>query len=388
MTDCKQTFNNFISSNKPYNTEGKMNGSDVVFEIVDPYNMKGRGIDPSQSFITESFTKDELFSVMCDVGDGQYDKEIDVYALVPDMSDEVDDVDVDSLYKLLEERRNKIVPNVKITPLSVSTQSAKASMSQALDLKHMATIFMRLVNKNIEEEDDTHSIKGVIYKDIYAGDIKKPKEGQFPNNCSVLIRSPMGTGRKINIKIFRGGKMTMTGCLIKEDGIAVIKILEQYLKKQKELFGCEEERKRFKISNFETTMVNSGYNLGFEVDRERLYDFLTTETELNVSYSPATYAGVKIYFYFNTVNKVNDGICRCPGSPCTGDKSNAGKGSGNKLGQCKRVTIAIFESGNVIDTGGRNMEQALTAYNYINAIIRENAKKFVKINIQDILDQE
>jgi TATA-box binding protein (TBP) (component of TFIID and TFIIIB) len=328
----------------------------------------------------------------------KYEKEIDVYALVPeqfsneshDVVDPVDmDPDVDSLFFLLEEKRKTVIPTVNITPLVVSTQTAKAAMSIKLNLKDVVDILENAVRINIEEgKNPDFSIKGILYKDRHAGNIRKPKpnkKGQFPNNFSVLIRSPMGTNKNINIKCFLKGNMTMTGCKIKEDGIAAIRILEEFLRKQKSLFETKEDAKNFRINNFSTTMVNSGYRLGFKVDRERLYDFLTQNTELNVSYNPTRYAGVKISYYYNSLNKENNGICLCPGSVCTGGGSTSGKGSGDKIGQCKRVMVAVFESGEVIDTGGSNLSQAIAAYEYINPIISKNAQKFVKINIEDIL---
>lgn len=398
----------------------------VVFEFVDPYG--GSAGHPYQTVRSPpmkplgnmgpdfALSQEELFSLMTeatasdDISDRkeEFEKEIDVYALVPEppcaqqcpygldgmyvesdnQVEEEPDFDVDSLYALLEERRRTIKTKVDITPLAVTTQSAKAVMSQPIDLQLLATTLRDAIVENIDEGvRENFAIRGVLCKKVHAGEIRKPKPtktGQFPNNCSVLIRSPMGTGRHINMKIFRGGKITMTGCLVKEDGIAAIKILEQYLRKQRCIFE-KKESLGFKISQFQTTMVNSGYQIGFEVDRERLYEFLTSETELNVSYAPATYAGVKIAFYYNSINKNQDGICRCPGSPCTGDKTTAGKGSGDKVGQCKRVTVAIFESGKVIDTGGRNIKHANTAYTYVNKVIRKNANKFVKINVTDVL---
>ena len=382
--------------------------SSYVFEFVDPYQTTiGRSppLKPQAIGDISGLSHEELLELMADaspdIGDHKFEKEIDVYALVPeqpldmysDCCESEEEPDADTLFTLLEEKRKTVQPNVNITPLAVSTQSAKANMSKNLelaDMKKIAEVLVEAINKNIRDgKRPDFSIRGVLFKDMHAGEIRKPKpnkNGQFPNNLSVLVRSPMGTGRHINIKCFLKGSITMTGCRIKEDGIAAIKILEQFLRKQKtKVFASKEEAKSFCIRNFSTTMVNSGYSLGFEVDRERLYEFLCANTELNISYAPARYAGVKISFYYNSIRENQDGICRCPGSPCTGDKSTAGKGSGDKIGQCKRVTVAIFESGQVINTGGRNIDQAQTAYKYVNSIISENANKFVKIRLEDVM---
>ena len=49
----------------------------------------------------------------------------------------------------------------------------------------------------------------------------------------------------------------------------------------------------------------------------------------------------------------NCGICKCSGI-CHG------KGCGNGDGECKGVTIAIFEKGKILITGARNKDQLIT----------------------------
>ena len=46
-----------------------------------------------------------------------------------------------------------------------------------------------------------------------------------------------------------------------------------------------------------------------------------------------------------------------------------GKG---KNGACKRVTIAVFNSGNIIITGASKTEQLLECYHFITNLINEN----------------
>ena len=328
----------------------------------------------------------------------KYGKEIDIYAIIGTNSDDENEGDMD-IYDYIDEYRENYKPIVKITPLSVSVQSAKAKMTTVFDLHLLATVISQSIIKNINNgKNKKFSILGVFYQDIIEGIIKKPKprkKGAFPNNMAIIIRSPMGTGimgtgKNIHMKIFTGqntSSISMVGCKIKEDGIAVTKILEQYILKQLTLFTEHsiQTKKEFKINGFETTMVNSNYSIGFKVDRDRLFNHLCKKYKfLFVSYDPAVYAAVKIGYYFNLVKDIQDGICNCPNNTCTLNKSTSGKGSGNGIGQCKKVTIAIFESGNVVITGGRNINHANSAYNFINVIIINDAKYFASVNISDI----
>ena len=64
-------------------------------------------------------------------------------------------------------------------------------------------------------------------------------------------------------------------------------------------------------------------------------------------------------------NKEFPGKCYCS-LPCKGN----GTGTGN--GQCKKVTIAIFQSGSLIITGARSLEQIETAYHFINTVFEKH----------------
>lgn len=325
----------------------------------------------------------------------KYGREIDIYAVVGNdfetKSTDDDEEDEPNIYDLVEEYREHYKPTINITPLSVSVQSAKAKMTHSFDLATLAEIINKDIEVNINNyKKKNFSILGVLYKDIHNGIIKKPKarkKGAFPNNMAILAHSPMGTGKNVHMKFFKNSSISMVGCKIKEDGLAVTKILEQYILKQHSLFKSKKDRDEFKIQGFETTMVNSNYSVGFKIDRDRLFNFLHKKYKLFVSYDPAVYAAVKIGFYYNSIkNKDQDGICTCPGNTCTLNKSTSGKGSGDGVGQCKKVTIAVFESGNVVITGGRNIKQAEEAYYYINNIIRTEAEKFALINLSDLFE--
>ena len=331
----------------------------------------------------------EFNQIISDNGNTKYGREIDIYALVKDKAQvsEEDDEEI-NIYDYIEEYRASYEPEINITLLSVSVQSAKAKMTMAFDLEMLSEVIAGAVIKYAKNKRKQFSILGIFYKDIHEGIINKPKprkKGAFPNNMAILIKSPMGTEKKIHMKIFKNGSISMVGCKNKEDGIAVVKILEQFILKQDTLFKSKDEKSKFRIIDFETTMVNSNYSIGFKIDRNRFFTFLQKKyNTLFSSYDPAVYAAVKIGFYYNSIKDIQDGICSCSSISCTLKKSTAGKGSGNGDGKCKKVTIAVFESGNVVITGGRNIVHAKAAYDYINDVIRSHSKEFSLINISDI----
>jgi hypothetical protein len=82
--------------------------------------------------------------------------------------------------------------------------------------------------------------------------------------------------------------------------------------------------------------------------------------KLTCSYEPCIYQGVKLSFYLNDYS--SDGICRC-------EKKCAGKG---KITICKKVTVALFQSGCVTITGATSKTQMDFVYKYIKNFLKEN----------------
>jgi TATA-box binding protein (TBP) (component of TFIID and TFIIIB) len=356
-------------------SQDSVNDIDLILESSTNYSNEISKIINSEFFeIKKNISSDNL----------SYDQEIDIYAIIENKVDNYDENE--NIFNIIKNYRLNYKPNINITPLSVSVQSAKALMTMSFDLQVLSEIISESIIK-YRNKKNKFSILGIFYKDIHEGIIKKPKprkKGAFPNNMAILIKSPMGTEKIIHMKIFKNGSISMVGCKIKEDGFAVTKILENFILKQSILFK-NKEKDKFRIVDFETTMVNSNYSIGFKIDRDRLFTFLQNKyNNLFSSYDPAVYAAVKIGFFYNSIKTTQDGICSCINESCNLKRSTAGKGCGNGHGKCKKVTIAIFESGNIVITGGRNINQANAAYEYINNIIRENAKEFALLNISDI----
>jgi TATA-box binding protein (TBP) (component of TFIID and TFIIIB) len=63
------------------------------------------------------------------------------------------------------------------------------------------------------------------------------------------------------------------------------------------------------------------------------------------------------------------------------DKICNGQGDGKAEGACKRITIAIFQTGSIIITGARNLHQLEEAYQFINKIMKEHSTEVLKSNV-------
>ena len=125
----------------------------------------------------------------------------------------------------------------------------------------------------------------------------------------------------------------------------------------------------FRISNFDIVLINSDYSANFLIKRDILHKILIQDYDFVSSYEPCTYPGVNSKYYWNQdytdSSKYKRGVCYCT-NPCNGK----GEGSGN--GNCKKVTIAIFQSGKLIITGAKTYVQINDAYDFINNVFRDH----------------
>ena len=61
------------------------------------------------------------------------------------------------------------------------------------------------------------------------------------------------------------------------------------------------------------------------------------------------------------------------------DKICNGQGDGKSETSCKRITIAIFQTGSIIITGARNLNQLEEAYDFMNTILKAHSTETLKL---------
>ncbi len=150
----------------------------------------------------------------------------------------------------------------------------------------------------------------------------------------------------------------MTGLKTESQGIDIVHILIDYIRQ------IPSDKKQTILDNMNPTikesqivLINSDFDAKFKINREVLHRLIISMGYYS-SYEPTIYPGVNIKYYFNTNN--DNGICKCEGR-CNGK----GKGC------CKKITIAVFNSGKIIITGGQSYSHLNTAYQFIKNVIDE-----------------
>ena len=246
--------------------------------------------------------------------------------------------------------------------LRISTMTAISKLSSDINLKKLYdNININNTIHFIEYRDNP--TKGFSKKSLRKKR-KKVEKKVFYNQVTLHLFYE----KLINIKVFNNGKVQMTGLKYEEQGKEVINLLID------ELIKCNNENTIFEgdkldLLEYRIVLINSDFDIKYKVNRELLHREII-RLGLCSSYEPTIYPGVNMKYYYNDAFN-NLGVCKCSGR-CNG------KGSAYGDNECKRVTIAIFNSGKIIITGGKHLKQLDTCYKFISNILNDKKKYISK----------
>lgn len=210
-----------------------------------------------------------------------------------------------------------------------------------------------------------------------------PKNKSFDNQISMYYR--FRQDYIPHVKLFKNGNIHITGLRSIEDGMVILEktkidIATIYETDPSILVGMggdggdNGDISKLVVSNPIVRLINSDFQIPFKIRRKELHQLLIAQPYNTIcSFQPGTYPGVKLEYYWNTTNEQKDGCCRCA-TPCFGKKHS------HINGQCKKVTVAIFDSGSVLITGATSHEQVKDAYAYICRVIMDN-RDYLKKNV-------
>jgi hypothetical protein len=148
--------------------------------------------------------------------------------------------------------------------------------------------------RRIKFKDERKLTVGLSKKDIM--NCRSKQKNAFYNCFAMILRFHCaGEFKEIHVKVFNTGKLEIPGILNNELLVnvqrMVLSILGAYITTP--LFYIDEDR------GDENVLINSNFNCGFYIDRERVHAILRNEYKIETAYDPCSYPGVKCKFYFN-----------------------------------------------------------------------------------------
>ena len=215
-------------------------------------------------------------------------------------------------------------------------------------------------NGRIQYKDQRKVSIGLCKKDLQGNNTKK-KRAFF--NCFVLIlringgiappdeRAPEDDilYKEMHVKVFNTGKLEIPG--IQEDSTLrhVLQLLVTVLRPH---LGDDLD---FLPNRCETALINSNFNCGFYIDRDKLFHLLKYKYRMNCNYDSCSYPGIQSKFYY------------IPG------KSVAEQSGQQPLLMehtvYYEVSFMIFRTGSILIVGKCNEEILMVIYRFICSIL-------------------
>jgi hypothetical protein len=204
-------------------------------------------------------------------------------------------------------------------------------------------------NGRIKFKDIRKITIGISKKDIMT--YRSKKKQAFYNCFVMIIRMKIDDlFREFHIKVFNTGKMEIPG--VQNDVM-----FELVLKNIIEILQPYNETQMTYNKKSDTVLINSNFNCGFYIDRERLYDILKYKYNIHAIYDPCSYPGIQSKFYYNNDIGVQTGI-------------QINSENKEKYKNVTEVSFMIFRTGSVLIVGMCEENVLIEIYEFLKKMLR------------------
>jgi hypothetical protein len=148
--------------------------------------------------------------------------------------------------------------------------------------------------RRMKFKDERKITVGISKKDIM--NCRGKVKNAFYNCFAIIIRFHYDKSfREIHVKIFNTGKLEIPG-ILNDDFLDIVKEkIVEYLQPH-----IDTNLDYLENENSDSVLINSNFNCGYYIQRERLHAILRSDKyRIESAYDPCSYPGVKCKFYFN-----------------------------------------------------------------------------------------
>lgn len=212
--------------------------------------------------------------------------------------------------------------------------------------------------RRIKFKDERKITIGISKKDILnsRGKVKNA----FYNCFALIVRFYYNDEfREIHIKVFNTGKLEIPGILNTDILIIVKKMILDILLREIPNVDFIEN------NSHNNVLINSNFNCGFYINRDRLHLILKNDYGIDTSYDPCSYPGIKCKFYFNNaikfdkyyqLGKIDENDCNMKMSELIESKKYT------------EVSFMIFRTGSCLIIGNCDEDILYFIYDFIKNI--------------------
>jgi hypothetical protein len=233
--------------------------------------------------------------------------------------------------------------------------------------------------RSIKFKDERKITIGLSKKDIMVN--RGKRKNAFYNCFALIIRFKFeNVFREVHIKVFNTGKMEIPG-VVNHDMFQIVKtmilnIIHENSDVHTPLYFVEN-------SIHDNVLINSNFNCGFHIHRDRLYKILCSlKYGIETSYDPCSYPGVKCKYYF--CNK--DGFDIEKQNGCVLEEDNILKM--NELYESKKyteVSFMIFRTGSCLIVGNCSEKILRFIFEFIKKLLTAEYENICVFNETPIL---
>lgn len=214
---------------------------------------------------------------------------------------------------------------------------------------------------------------GTCKKDILSYRSKK-KRAFF--NCFVLIMRLYDdvdeTFKEMHVKVFNTGKLEIPGI---QSDVFLEKVLHLLVTTLQPFLGNDLTHLSEKS---ETVLINSNFNCGYYIDRDKLYDLLKYKYRINSNFDACSYPGIQSKFYYdNTLSETADGLQQ------TGPQTGQQTGQQPNHIDFETVSFMIFRTGSVLIVGKCEENVLFQIYDFIKHVLETEYEDVHSINIDE-----
>jgi hypothetical protein len=231
--------------------------------------------------------------------------------------------------------------------------------------------------RRIKFKDERKITIGLSKKDIM--NCRGKAKNAFYNCFAIILRFKYESGfREIHVKVFNTGKMEIPGILNSNLLDIVKKMILETIQP-----NVENPLDFMDTDSEENVLINSNFNCGYHINRDKLHTILRSEKyRIESAYDPCSYPGVKCKYYFNNEYGFDESKQKGQISPEDRSMKMSELGVNKKYSE---ISFMIFRTGSGLIVGNCTERILKFVFEFIKRTLSEEYKEICVENEEPVV---